>query len=87
MEKYEDMKIEYACMYINYAIFIIKLKQNLEESLKWRKKTQQFKWHTVCMSCQIPLLSMVRRLTQNAQQVGISVNLHPRTIKIFVQNF
>ena len=42
MEKYEDMKIEYACMYINYAIFIIKLKQKLEESLKW-KKPQQFK--------------------------------------------
>ena len=30
---------------------------------------------------------MVRRLTQNAKQVGISVNLHPRTINIFVQNF
>ena len=30
---------------------------------------------------------MVRRLTQNAKQVGISVNFHPRTIKIFVQHF
>ena len=40
MEKYEDMKIEYACMYINHATFIIKLKQKLEESLKWKKTTE-----------------------------------------------
>ena len=41
MEKYEDMKIEYACMYINHNIY-----HQIEtkvRGLKWKKKPQQFK--------------------------------------------
>ena len=81
------MKIEYACMYINHATFIIKLKQKLEESLKWKKNHSNLNDTMFAWVVKFLYFQMVRRLTQNAKQVGISVNFHPRTIKIFVQNF